>query len=160
MQQTGRCGLCSESVITMNTDSAAGTQAKVLVVDDEPAILITLKKILQHSGYEVQTAQSGREGLDAFQQGTWDLVTLDRSMPEMNGETVALKMRQIAPHVPIILITGFPNAVLRRDLFDAVLGVTSFQTAELLQSFTQALGKHAGGGSQLPESRMAGCICD
>src|ERR1700686_4751661 len=105
----------------MNTDSEGNAQARVLAVDNEPAILFVLKRILQPAGYQVQTAQSGREGLNAFHQGKWDLITVDRSMPEMNGEEVAREMRKLAPKVPIILITGFPDAVVRRELFDAVL---------------------------------------
>jgi DNA-binding response OmpR family regulator len=134
--------------IMMNPNSEPNARAKVLVVDDEPAILITLQRILQQAGYEVQTAQSGREGLDAFRQGHWDLVTVDRSMPEMNGETVASEMRKIASHIPIILITGFPDAVLRRELFDAVLA-KPFRTAELLECFTRVLGKQSGAASLL-----------
>ena len=80
-------------------------------------------------------------------------------MPEMNGETVAREMRQIAPTVPIILITGFPDAVLRRELFDAVLA-KPFRTAELLQCFTRVLGKRSEVTGQLPQARMAGSICD
>ena len=142
----------------MNTNSESDAHAKVLVVDDEPAILMTLKKILQYAGYEVQTAQSGREGLNVFQQRQWDLVTLDRSMPDMNGEEVATKMKQMAPNVPIIMITGFTNAVVRPELFDAVVA-KPFRPAELLERFAQALGKHSGGTGPLPQSRAAGSIC-
>ena len=116
----------------MNTHSEGDTRLRVLVVDDEPTILMMLKKLLQPAGYEVQTAESGREGLRAFQQGTWDLVTVDRAMPEMNGEETATQMRNIAPEVPIILITGFPGAVVRPELFDAVLA-KPFRSTELLQ---------------------------
>src|SRR5271156_18494 len=105
----------------MNTNSEGDTPARVLVVDDEPTILLMLRKLLQPAGYEVQTAPSGREGLDAFQRGQWDVVTVDRAMPEMEGEEVATKRRNIAPRVPIILITGFPGAVIRPELFDAIL---------------------------------------
>ena len=42
-------------------------------------------------------------------------------MPEMNGEETARQMRKLAPAVPIILITGFPDAVREHDLFDAIL---------------------------------------
>ena len=145
-----------------NSDPSAhvnSAHVKVLVVDDEPAILITLKKILQQAGYEVQTAQSGKEGLDVFRQGHWDLVTLDRSMPEMNGETVAREMRKIAPRVPIILITGFPDAVVRRELFDAVIA-KPFLAADLLKCFTQTLGKQSGGAQPVAQTRMAGSVCD
>ncbi|MEP6669506.1 MAG: response regulator [Chthoniobacter sp.] len=144
----------------MNTNPEAAPRPRVLVVDDEPAILFTLKRILEHTGYEVQTASSGREGLIAFQQGPWDLVTLDRSMPDMNGEEVAAEMTRVAPQVPLILITGFPQAVLRPGLFNAVLG-KPFRPAELLQCFSQVLARHAEGAGQLPQGgRMAGCGCD
>ena len=142
----------------MNTNPTADARVKVLVVDDETAILLTLKRILEYSGYEVQTASSGREGLNAFQQGQWDLVTLDRSMPEMNGEEVAAEMRRIAPQVPLILITGFPSAVLRPALFDAVLG-KPFRSQELLQCFTEALARRDKAAGQSPPFRMAGCHC-
>jgi CheY-like chemotaxis protein len=141
----------------MNTNSDSDAQPKVLVVDDEPAILITLKKILQQSGYEVQTAQSGREGLEIFQHGHWDLVTLDRSMPEMNGEEVAREMRKIAPHTPLVLITGFPDAVVQRELFDAVVA-KPFRSAALLQTFAKVLGKDSEGASEMPQPRMMGII--
>jgi DNA-binding response OmpR family regulator len=116
----------------------------VLVIDDEPAILFTLKRILEHAGYGVYTAQSGQEGLDVFQQGNWDLVTLDRSMPMMNGEQVAAELRRVAPHLPLILITGFTTAVVRPELFDAVLG-KPFRSAELLDLVASVLAKHRSG---------------
>src|SRR5258707_9377620 len=105
----------------MNTNPQAGSRGKVLVIDDEDAILVMLKRVLEQAGYEVQTAPSGLEGLSLFQQGTWDVVTVDRSMPGLNGEEVAGVIRHLAPSVPIILITGFPGAVTRHELFDAIL---------------------------------------
>jgi DNA-binding response OmpR family regulator len=124
----------------MNTNSASDARGKILVVDDEPTILFTLKRILEQAGYEVRTAESGSEGLAAFRQGHWDLVTLDRSMPEMSGEEVAAEMKRIAPTVPIILITGFTTAVVRRELFDMILP-KPFRVAELLERFKQILSK-------------------
>ncbi|MEI9898456.1 MAG: response regulator [Chthoniobacter sp.] len=143
----------------MNTNPETDARVRVLVVDDEAAILFTLKRILEHAGYEVQTASSGREGLIAFQQGGWDLVTLDRSMPEMNGEEVAAEMKRIAPQVPLILITGFPHAVVQPGLFNAILG-KPFRPAELWHTFSQILARRRGSAGQLPQGRMAGCGCD
>lgn len=114
------------------------------MIDDEPAILFTLKRILEHAGYAVYVAQSGEEGLSAFRQGHWDLVTLDRSMPVMNGEEVAAELRRIAAHVPLVLITGFTTAVVRPELFDAVLG-KPFRAAELLDLIANVLAKHRSG---------------
>ena len=143
----------------MNTNSQGDARVRVLVVDDEPTILMMLKRILQPTGYEVQTAQSGHEALSAFQQGEWDLVTLDRSMPEMNGEETATQMRTIAPAVPIILITGFPNAVTRPELFDAVLA-KPFRSVELLECVAQALAKRSRRLSGFRRiARLAASVC-
>jgi len=131
----------------MNTNSEHGGRLKVLVVDDEPTILFTLKRILEHGGYEVHTAQSGREGWQTFQQGQWDLVTLDRSMPDMNGEEVAAEIRRVAPKTPIVLITGFTGAVVRTWLFDAILG-KPFRPAELLDHLRLVLAKYAARPAQ------------
>jgi len=127
----------------MNTNSDPDARVKVLVVDDEPTILFTLKRILEQAGYEVHTAESGREGWNAFQQGHWDLVTLDRSMPDMNGEEVAAEIRRVAPKTPIVLITGFTNAVVRSWLFDAILP-KPFRPMDMLQRFREVLAKRGG----------------
>ena len=139
----------------MNTNPEGDTRAKVLVVDDEVAILITLKRILEFAGYEVQTAESGREGLGAFQQKPWDLVILDRSMPGMSGEEVAVEVKRIAPRVPIVLITGSPNAVFRRELFDVVIA-KPFRTTELLECLARVLARYAEITGQAPRFRMVG----
>lgn len=127
----------------MNTNSVGETRVKVLVIDDEPAILFTLKRILEHAGYAVTTAQSGFEGLALFQQGPWDwdIVTLDRSMPGMNGEEVAAEFRRLAPALPLVLITGFTTAVVRPELFDQILP-KPFRAAELLECMSRLLAKH------------------
>lgn len=127
----------------MNTNSTGETRVKVLVIDDEPAIVFTLKRILEHAGYDVTTAQSGAEGLAMFHQGQWDwdIVTLDRSMPGMNGEEVAAEIRRIAPTVPLVLITGFTKAVVRPEVFDQILP-KPFRAAELLECVTQLLARH------------------
>ena len=139
----------------MNTNPESAAREKILVVDDEPAILFTLRRILEHAGFEVHTAENGLEGLSQFRRGPWDLVTLDRSMPGMNGEEVAAEMRRLVPNVPLILITGFPNAILQPGLFNAILA-KPFRSAELLERIAQVLARHRGGAGQAPQSRMAG----
>jgi DNA-binding response OmpR family regulator len=137
----------------MNTNSVGETRVKVLVIDDEPAILFTLKRILEHGGYDVTTAQSGTEGLALFRQGQWDwdIVTLDRSMPGMNGEEVAAEIRRLAPTMPLVLITGFTTAVVRPEVFDQILP-KPFRAAELLECITQLLDRHGRRSQQ-----HAGC---
>jgi DNA-binding NtrC family response regulator len=122
----------------MNANSQAAPRGRVLVIDDEVAILTTMKRILQNAGYDVQTAASAHEGLELFGQEAWDVVTVDRSMPEMNGEEVACEIKCRAPNVPIILITGFPGAVKRPALFRTIIG-KPFRMDELLLCLADCL---------------------
>ena len=57
----------------------------VLVVDDEPNYLIVISELLREEGYEVLTAQNGKEGLKAAMETDLDLVITDMRMPEMDG---------------------------------------------------------------------------
>jgi CheY-like chemotaxis protein len=127
----------------MNAHSEPANRGRILLVDDEPAILITLQKILSAEGYEVQSAQSAREGLKIYGQATFDLAIVDRKMPEMNGEELAAELKRLNPLLPLILITGFPGAVTRRELFFTVIG-KPFRTPELLKSISMAMAQ--GGG--------------
>jgi CheY-like chemotaxis protein len=158
-KKTEGCGGATPAAIPpmMNANSEPATAGKVLVIDDEPAILTTLTRLLRSGGYKVQTAQSAREGLNLFQREPWDAVTIDRSMPEMSGEEAAGEMKRLAPHVPIILITGFPAAATRRELFHAILG-KPFRSAELLQCLAECVrsgNAEARSENDPPENRTS-----
>ena len=81
----------------------------ILAVDDEPMNLVLAKRILSPAGFEVITAQSGFECLDLFRKGParYDLVLLDLSMPFMDGEETFERLKNISPHVVVLLSTGF-----------------------------------------------------
>ena len=79
----------------------------VLVVDDETRIREVLSTYLRCDGHHVATAASGREALEKFRHGQFDLVVLDRAMPEMSGEQTAQFIKQVNENVPVILLTGF-----------------------------------------------------
>ena len=88
----------------------------VLCVDDELIGLQVRKILLERSGYRVLTAQDGFAGLTVFQNEPIEAVVLDYSMPGMNGGEVASRMRQVKPHVPILLLSayvGLPAGVTR-----------------------------------------------
>ncbi len=78
----------------------------ILCVDDERNILDGLKALLELKGYDVLIATSGRQGLDLFASRPVDGVVLDYEMPEMNGDAVAAQMKEIKPHVPILLLSA------------------------------------------------------
>jgi two-component system alkaline phosphatase synthesis response regulator PhoP len=85
----------------------ATTSLNILIVDDEPGILEVVSAYLRCDGHMVATAASGREALEKFQRNHFDLVVLDRVMPEMNGDQVARSIKQLNKDIPVIMLTGF-----------------------------------------------------
>jgi len=79
----------------------------VLVVDDKPMARDVVIGYLTEDGHTVETANNGREGLEKFHAGRFDLVITDQAMPEMNGTQLASLIKKIVPNKPIILLTGF-----------------------------------------------------
>ena len=80
---------------------------KVLVVDDEPSVLEVVSSYLRLDGHAVATAASGREALEKFRRNHFDLVVLDRVMPEMSGDQTARLIKQLNQDIPVIMLTGF-----------------------------------------------------
>ena len=77
-----------------------------------------------------------------LEAGAWDLVITDRSMPGMDGEELATQIKRFAPQLPVLLITGYPDLVVHRERFVAVLQ-KPFASAELLAQVARTLGKIA-----------------
>ena len=111
---------------------------KVLVVDDEEIVRRFLTLFLSRAGYHVETAQDGEAALELFQKHSWDLVMTDQIMPGMKGEEMAATMREQAPDLPIILMTGFAQEVAAPELFIAVLH-KPFKQESLLACVNAAL---------------------
>ncbi len=80
--------------------------AKILVIDDEKSIRITLKDILEHEGLEVDLASNGPESIELFRENVYDAVLCDIKMPEMDGLEVLTKIQDISRDVPVIMISG------------------------------------------------------
>jgi CheY-like chemotaxis protein len=101
----------------------ADSPLNVLVVDDELRSREVLIAYLRTDNHAVATASSGREALEKFKRGRFDLVVMDRAMPEMNGEQTAQFIKKVNGDVPIILLTGFSGGVdvNGSDAIDVVL---------------------------------------
>ena len=79
---------------------------RLLVVDDDTEIRELLEFDLSHSGYSVDTAKNGLEGLNKALNNTYDLVLLDVMMPKMNGFEVCQNIRKTKKNLPILLLTA------------------------------------------------------
>lgn len=82
--------------------------SKILLIDDEPDIIIYLEALLEDSGFEVITASDGIEGLEKAYTEKPDLITLDITMPGKSGTEVFRELRTdpSTKHIPVFIITG------------------------------------------------------
>ena len=79
---------------------------KILIIDDEPYILLMLKKMLEKAGHVVSLASNGREGMDLFEKASADLVITDIIMPDKEGLELILEMKKKRPALKIIAMSG------------------------------------------------------
>jgi CheY-like chemotaxis protein len=83
---------------------------KILVVDDDPLVLMGTVDMLEDLGHDVIQAGSGRDALQLLQDSAgFDLVLSDQSMPQMTGSQLALRIREQFPDMPIVLATGYSD---------------------------------------------------
>ncbi|MGB6064159.1 MAG: response regulator [Desulfomonilaceae bacterium] len=87
---------------------------KILIIDDEPDVLLFLGTLLRKNGYEVCEACNGQEGLTKVNEEKPDLVCLDLLMPEKTGIKMYHEMRkdEKLKKVPVIMVTGFSTPAI------------------------------------------------
>jgi two-component system response regulator FixJ len=85
----------------------------IFVVDDDPGALNSLRFLLESEGYTVAIFRNGRDLLAIFPEADPSCVIIDYKMPNMNGLEVFLRLRQLQVNVPVILVTGHPDPLIR-----------------------------------------------
>ncbi len=98
--------------------------ATLLIVDDEPNILTTLRRALELEGYGVEVAGSGRIALEKAKGRAFDGVLLDVAMPEMDGLATLKALRELRPELPVMMMSG--NATLATAVEATKLGACDF----------------------------------
>jgi two-component system, OmpR family, response regulator MprA len=83
-----------------------GEAARVLVVDDEPALREALQSSLEFEGYRVGLASDGQAALETLEREPYDLVLLDVMMPRLDGVTACRRLRAARNHVPVLMLTA------------------------------------------------------
>lgn len=84
-----------------------GKAFRVLIVDDEPRVRDIFAAFCEISGsVEVDVAENGAVAVEKVKDADYDLVTMDLIMPEMSGVEAVAKIKEIRPHLPVIVITG------------------------------------------------------
>lgn len=82
------------------------SSSTILLVDDEPDIVLTLQDLLEGEGYEIDVATTGTAALERIKDGSYDCVLLDIRLPDIDGLLVLEGMGRMAPGLPIIILTG------------------------------------------------------
>ncbi|MCL4875940.1 MAG: response regulator transcription factor [Anaerolineae bacterium] len=127
----------------------------VLVADDEPQLVKTVRMYLEEAGYHVVTAANGREALFVVRDVHPDIVILDVMMPEVDGFTAARRIREES-RVPIIMLTA------RDDEFDQALGLELGADDYIVKPFSprilvarvRAALRRAGDELAVPEAKV------
>lgn len=83
-------------------------RSRILVVEDDQDTAFLLKQILRHAGYDVLSANNGKEALNKVNLSFPDLVLLDLMMPEMDGWETVEHLRQVS-NTPVIILTALNN---------------------------------------------------
>ena len=105
----------------------------ILCVDDNEQELSVLKFMLATNGYRVVSATSGQEAIAVFAGTSVDLVLTDYAMPQMDGNQLVDRLKQIAPHVPMILLGDLQKMSGEIHAADALLAKKNCSTQELLE---------------------------
>jgi len=100
-----------EEPVAASGGAAAEPRGRILVVDDEADVREVLADVLVARGHEVTLAADGREALRCFEQSRYDLVITDLGMPDFNGWEVARAIKAARASLPVLLLTGWADAV-------------------------------------------------
>jgi two-component system, OmpR family, alkaline phosphatase synthesis response regulator PhoP len=120
--------------------------ARILIVEDEAALVVALRDRLRKEGYLVSAAKDGLSGFERATGEEFDLIILDLMLPGQSGLTVCQKLRQCGLNTPILMLTA------RRQTMDKVVGLRTgaddyltkpFQMAELLARIDSLLRRAA-----------------
>jgi len=106
-----------------NSDTVLGKK-RILVVDDEKNIRLTVQHSLIAADYEVETAANGLEGLQKFRSGHFDLILMDLRMPQINGIEMLREIRETDKHAAAIVITAYLTIETLLEAFS--LGVSDY----------------------------------
>jgi signal transduction histidine kinase/CheY-like chemotaxis protein len=126
-------------------------RTRILLIDDDPLLLTSLRDVLVREGHEVETANGGRQGVDTFLEAQnvgrpYPVVITDLGMPHFDGRAVATAIATAAPGTPIIMLTGWGQRLAATgEIPPEVASVLSKppRLAELREKLAECIGELA-----------------
>lgn len=116
----------------------------ILCVDDNEQGLAVRKFLLETRGYRVLSAASAHDAIEILRTGGIDLVLGDLIMPQMDGNEMVHRMKEIAPEVPMMLLSGTVKAFDRASHADAFLPKGACSPVELLERIRVMIARKRG----------------
>jgi CheY-like chemotaxis protein len=116
----------------------------ILCVDDNEQDLSVLKFMLETNGYRVLSASNGQEAVGIFAESLVDLVLTDFAMPQMNGDQLVNRLKQIAAHIPMILLGDPQKMAGQMHGADALLAKKTCSPQELLERIKMMSARKRG----------------
>lgn len=89
----------------------------ILIIEDEPGLLVTISDRLNGEGYSVEIVENGKVGFEMALEGPYDLIILDIMLPDKNGFDICRDLRSRGNHTPVLMLTA------RGEVIDRVLGL-------------------------------------
>jgi DNA-binding NtrC family response regulator len=128
---------------------------RILVIDDEPMILQILRAAFEHKDWEVEVVSEGRMALRRHRARPFDLMIVDKNLPDIDGISLVRELRSETDHVKVVLITGYGTVTSAVESLN--LGVSAYlekpfrRITEVAATVEDALSRQV----KLPTSRVA-----
>jgi CheY-like chemotaxis protein len=129
--------------------------ARILVVDDDKAVRLLLRAMLEHQGHSVVEAENGAEGLQYYRAAPTDLVITDIQMPVMDGVQMITELRGAFPTAKIIAISGEKGRLATAQTFSQCTFEKPLYMAEFLDAVQKFVSAPGASSYMLQPSALA-----
>ncbi len=89
-----------------------GLSQRILVVDNEPSVCDSIRRLLEVDGHIVETALTSRAAMALFEPKKYDLLLVDYRMPDTDGDKLIAEIKAVAPGQKILMMTAYPEALV------------------------------------------------
>jgi len=140
-----------ERSVARRPDAGSEAKSTVLIIDDDPSFLETMRALLRDEGYNVLASSTGPKGLDMMRYAPRDIgaVLLDFNMPKFNGAETLQFLRKLRPDVKVLAVSGVSLNELPAEFREGVQRVVPkpFSNADLLKALDEVIQGNSSAGA-------------
>lgn len=109
---------------------------RIMVVDDDPAMLFTMTEILEDAGYDVYGVEDGYQAIELASREAFSLVFMDISMPGIDGVEAYRRIKSVSPGTPVIMMTGYSVESLISQAFEEGAYTVLYKPLDIMRLLT------------------------